>query len=248
MSPTPEESEIADWPVAILAGGLATRLRPITEKIPKALVTVAGEPFLAHQLRLLHSASLRHVVVCAGYLGEMIEAEFGDGARFDMRIEYSFDGPRLLGTGGALKRALPLLRKNFFVLYGDSYLPINYRKAGGAFLSRDKSALMTVFKNDGRWDTSNVWFDGNQILRYDKKQPTPEMRYIDYGLGILRADVIREWRDNEPFDLADVYHQLAAEKQLAGYEVTQRFYEIGSPEGLAELDSLLRNQATFCAS
>jgi NDP-sugar pyrophosphorylase family protein len=248
MSPTPEESEIADWPVAILAGGLATRLRPITEKIPKALVTVAGEPFLAHQLRLLHSSSLRHVVVCAGYLGEMIEAEFGDGARFDMRIDYSFDRPLLLGTGGALKRALPLLQKNFFVLYGDSYLPIDYRKAGGAFLSRDKSALMTVFKNDGRWDTSNVWFDGNQILRYDKKQPTPEMRYIDYGLGILRADVIRGWHDNEPFDLADVYHRLAAEKQLAGYEVTQRFYEIGSPEGLAELDSLLRNQATFCTS
>src|SRR5260370_29863500 len=125
MSPEPAKSEIAEWPVAILAGGRATRLRPITEKIPKALVTVAGEPFLAHQLRLLHSAGLRHVVVCAGYLGEIIEAEFGDGGRFDVRIDYSFDGPHLLGTGGALKRALPLLRKNFFVLYGDSYFPID---------------------------------------------------------------------------------------------------------------------------
>ena len=242
MSPTPEESEIADWPVAILAGGVATRLRPITEKIPKALISVAGEPFLAHQLRLLSGAGLRHVVVCAGYLGEMIEAHFGNGARFDVRIEYSFDGPHLRGTGGALKHALPLLGKQFFVLYGDSYLPIDYRQAASAFLVSEKPALMTVFKNDGRWDTSNVWFDGNQILCYDKKQRTPEMRYIDYGVGVLRAEAISRWPDNEVFDLAEVYHQLAAEKQLAGYEVKQRFYEIGSPEGLAELDSLLRDK------
>ena len=246
MNPRAAESEIATWPVAILAGGMATRLRPITEKIPKALVTVAGEPFLAHQLRLLRGAGLRHVVVCAGYRGEMIEAEFGDGARFGVRIEYSFDGPHLLGTGGALKRALPLLRQKFFVLYGDSYLPIDYRKVGDAFLASEKPALMTVFKNEGRWDTSNVWFDGKRIVCYDKKQPTPEMRYIDYGLGVLRAEAIRGWPDHEAFDLADVYHWLAAEKQLAGYEVTQRFYEIGSPEGLAELDTLLRHQPTFC--
>src|SRR5438132_4448594 len=184
--------QIADWPVAILAGGMATRLRPITEKIPKALVTVAGEPFLAHQLRLLSSAGLRHVVVCAGHLGEMIEAEFGDGATFEMRIDYSFDGPLLLGTGGALRRALPLLGEKFFVLYGDSYLPIDYREPGRAFLASEKPALMTVFKNDGRWDTSNVWFDGKQILRYDKREPGPEMRYIDYGLGVLRADVLNQ--------------------------------------------------------
>jgi NDP-sugar pyrophosphorylase family protein len=246
MSARAAENEIADWPVAILAGGMATRLRPITEKIPKALVTVAGEPFLAHQLRLLRGAGLRHVVVCAGYLGEMIEAEFGDGARFEMQIEYSFDGPQLLGTGGALKRAGSLLGKNFFVLYGDSYLPIDYREAGRAFLGSEKPALMTVFKNDGRWDTSNVWFDGKQILRYDKKDRSPEMRYIDYGLAVLRAEAMDRWPDNEAFDLAEVYRRLAAEKQLAGYEVTQRFYEIGSPEGLAELDALLRNQPTFC--
>ena len=248
MSPVAAESEIAGWPVAILAGGLATRLRPITEKIPKALVAVADEPFLAHQLRLLSSAGLRHVVVCAGYLGEMIEAEFGDGSRFKVRIEYSFDGPQLLGTGGALKRALPLLRENFFVLYGDSYLPIDYIAAGRAFLVSTKPALMTVFKNDGRWDTSNVWFDGRQIVRYDKRQLIPEMRYIDYGLGIFRSEVMSRWPDKERFDLADVYHLLASEGQLAGHEVTQRFYEIGSTKGLAELDTLLRNQPAYCRS
>ena len=208
---------------------------------------MAGEPFLAHQLRLLRGAGLCHVVVCAGYRGEMIEAEFGDGSRFGARIEYSYDGPHLLGTGGALKRALPLLRQKFFVLYGDSYLPVDYRKPGNAFLASEKPALMTVFKNEGRWDTSNVWFDGKRILSYDKKERVPQMQYIDYGLGVLRAEAISGWPENEAFDLADVYHRLAAEKQLAGYEVTQRFYEIGSPEGLAELDTLLRHQPAFCA-
>lgn len=245
MNSGPDRSEIANWPVAILAGGLAARLRPITERIPKALVTVAGEPFLAHQLRLLHSAGLRRVVVCAGYLGDMIQRQFGNGARFDLRIEYSFDRPRLLGTGGALKRALPLLGRRFFVLYGDSYLPIDYRKAALAFATGDRTALMTVYRNQGRWDASNVQFEAGQVLRYDKKQRTPEMHHIDYGLGILRAESLAPWPDSEPFDLADVYRQLLAENQLSGHEVTERFYEIGSPEGLMELDAFLRHQPAF---
>jgi NDP-sugar pyrophosphorylase family protein len=242
MTAPAEEMGLADWPVAILAGGLAKRLRPITETTPKALVTIAGRPFLAHQLRLLHTAGLRRIIICAGYLGEMIEAEIGDGASFDLRIEYSFDGPRLLGTGGALKRALPLLGRRFFVLYGDSYLPIDYRKAALAFATGDKAGLMTVYRNQGRWDASNVQFEAGQVLRYDKKQRTQEMHHIDYGLGILRAETLAPWPDNEPFDLADVYGRLLSENQLSGYEVTERFYEIGSPEGLAELDAFLRHQ------
>jgi len=231
--------DLSTWPVAILAGGLAKRLRPATTKIPKALVTVAGEPFLSHQLRLLYSAGLRRVVLCVGYLGEMIEKEFGDGARFDMRLMYSFDSPRLLGTGGALKKALPLLGEYFFTLYGDSYLSIDYRSAARAFLASGKSALMTVYKNEDRWDRSNVWFDRNEILRYDKKNRTEDMHYIDYGLGILRADGLANWPDHRPFDLADVYRQLSENKELAGFEVTQRFYKVGSREGLAELAALL---------
>ncbi len=133
MIATGMEIELADWPVAILAGGLATRLRPITETIPKALVEVAGAPFIAHQLRLLHSAGFRQIVVCTGYRGEMIEGQIGDGAGFGVRVEYSFDGPRLLGTGGALKKALPLLGNRFFVLYGDSYLLVDYQKVAAAF-------------------------------------------------------------------------------------------------------------------
>jgi N-acetyl-alpha-D-muramate 1-phosphate uridylyltransferase len=248
MTVQAEEIELVDWPVAILAGGLAKRLRPITETIPKSLVTIAGMPFIAQQLRLLHSAGLRRIIICAGYLGEMIEAEIGDGASFDLRINYSFDGARLLGTGGALRRALPLLGRRFFVLYGDSYLPIDYRKAALAFIAGDKAGLMTVYRNQGRWDTSNVQFEAGQIVRYDKKRRTSEMHHIDYGLGILRSESLVSWPANEPFDLADVYRHLLSENQLSGYEVVERFYEIGSPEGLVELDSFLRHQAAFSPS
>jgi NDP-sugar pyrophosphorylase family protein len=233
---------LGGWQVAILAGGLATRLRPTTEKIPKALITVAGQPFLAHQLRLLQHAGIRKVMLCVGYRGEMIEQEFGDGRNFGMELNYSFDGPVLLGTGGALKKALPLLGHRFFVLYGDSYLPIDYASPARAFVTSGKLGLMTVFRNEGRWDTSNVWFQDGVIKSYSKKERTPEMRYIDYGLGMLDSKALAPWSDGKAFDLADVYRDLICRSELAGFEVEQRFYEIGSPEGLAELDAMLRNQ------
>jgi NDP-sugar pyrophosphorylase family protein len=147
-------------PIAILAGGLATRLRPITETIPKALIEVAGEPFLAHQLRLLRRYGFERVVLCVGYLGEMIQAFAGNGAAFGLRVEYAFDGPQLLGTGGALRRALPLLGERFAVIYGDSYLPCDYQAALAAFDDSGKLGLMSVYRNEGRWDTSNVEFTG----------------------------------------------------------------------------------------
>jgi NDP-sugar pyrophosphorylase family protein len=233
---------LGSWPVAILAGGLATRLRPTTEKIPKALIPVAGQPFLAHQLRLLQSAGIRTVVLCVGYRGEMIEQEFGDGRRFGVELSYSHDGPELLGTGGALKKALPLLGKRFFVLYGDSYLPIDYIAPSRAFVSGGKLGLMTVFRNEDRWDTSNVWFEEGTIKSYSKKERTSEMHHIDYGLGILDSNALATWPEGRAFDLSDVYCELVSRKELAGFEVEQRFYEIGSPEGLAELDAMLRSQ------
>jgi len=233
-------SDPAAFPVAILAGGLATRLRPITEKIPKLLVEVAGEPFFAHQLRLLKNAGLRRVVLCVGYLGEMIVERYGDGAAWGMEITYSFDGPKLLGTGGALIRALPQLGDAFYVLYGDSYLPIDYRAVGRAFLASGKPALMTVYENHGRYDTSNVWFADGTIKIYDKKLRRPDMQHIDYGLGVLRAEALAPESRDTVVDLAAVYGRLVAAGQLAGYEIKQRFYEIGSHEGLAELDARLR--------
>ena len=237
-----DDFDIGEWPVAILAGGLATRLQPVTENTPKALLSVAGQPFLAHQLRLLRAAGIRRVVLCVGYRGEMIEQHFLDGRGIGLELSYSLDGPELLGTGGAIKKALPLLGKQFLVLYGDSYLPIDYAAAARAFLARGKLGLMTVFRNEGRWDASNVWFAEGEIKSYRKQHQTPEMHYIDYGLGLFDATAFTGWPANNAFDLADVYQELVAKNELAGHEVRQRFYEIGSPEGLAELDAMLRSQ------
>ena len=231
----------ASFPVAILAGGLATRMHPVTERIPKALIEVAGRPFIEHQLTLLRREGVARVVLCVGFLGEMIEASVGDGARFGLSISYSFDGERLLGTGGALRHALPMLGEQFFVLYGDSYLDIAYAPVQAAFRRSGKPALMTVFRNEGRWDTSNVLFDGERVVRYDKRHPSAEMKFIDYGLGILNGDMLRTARD-EAFDLSDLYAALARDGRLAGYEATTRFYEIGTPSGLAEADGYLRGR------
>ena len=165
-------------PVAILAGGLATRLRPLTERIPKALVEINGEPFIAHQLRLLHARGIRRVVLCLGYLGEMVRQFVGDGQTFQLDVAYSFDGPALRGTAGAIHEALPLLGDTFFVLYGDSYLPCDYDTVENAFVRSGKTALMTVFRNDSLWDSSNVEFAGDRILAYDKKNRTPRMHYL----------------------------------------------------------------------
>ena len=229
-----------DIPVAILAGGLATRLRPITEKIPKSLVPVAGKPFLAHQLDLLQSRGIRRAVLCIGYLGEMIQREFGNGSTYGIRLDYSFDGPKPLGTGGAIKRALPLLGDEFFVLYGDSYLPVEYRPIAEFFRQSGKLGCMTVYRNEGRYDTSNVVFRDDEIAVYDKKNRPPEMRHIDYGLSLFKAAVFNSYSADEPFDLAEVMSKLVRQKQLAGFEVRERFYEIGSPAGLSELETLLK--------
>jgi NDP-sugar pyrophosphorylase family protein len=226
-------------PVAILAGGLATRLRPITEKIPKVLVSVAGRPFLAHQLELLKRQGITRAVLCLGHLGEMVREQFGDGSAHGVRLEYSFDGPVLLGTGGALKQALPLLGEKFFVLYGDSYLPIDFAPVADCFERSGKLGLMTVYRNEGRFDTSNVVFADGEIKVYDKRARLPEMRHIDHGLSLFRAAALDEYPPGVKFDLADLMQRLVARRELAGFEVAERFYEIGSHAGLEELNTLL---------
>ena len=232
----------SDLPVAILAGGLATRLKPITEKVPKILVEVAGEPFFSHQIRLLRNAGLTHIVLCVGYLGEKIVEQYGDGSKWGVKIEYSFDGPKLLGTGGALIRALPMLGDAFYVLYGDSYLPIDYLSVGRSFLESGKLGMMTVFENRERFDPSNVWFDAGLIRAYDKKNKIQAMRHIDYGLGVFRSSAFDGFPRDEVVDLAEIQKSLLARNQLAGFEVVVRFFEIGSHAGLQELDRLLRNK------
>lgn len=222
--------------VAILAGGLATRLRPITETIPKSLVTVCSQPFINRQLAFLSAQGVSHVVLCVGYLGNMIEEVVGTGKQFGLSVSYASDGPTQLGTGGALKKALPLLGKHFFVLYGDSFLPINFLQVQQAYVHSKQQALMTVLKNDDRWDKSNVLLTNGRLVEYNKRDPNSDMAYIDYGLGVMFADVLGPYPADKPFDLADVYHALSKKGQLAGLEVHERFYEIGSHEGLKEAE------------
>ena len=223
-------------PVAILAGGLATRLGPLTKTLPKSLIPVAGEPFVAHQLRLLQRSGIQHVILCVGHLGEMIEGVIGNGSAFGVNVEYSYDGPSLLGTGGAIRTALPKLGKSFFVLYGDSYLACDYAAIEQEFVRCCKLGLMTVFRNDGHWDTSNVEFEDGRILAYSKKNRTSRMRFIDYGLGVFGSRAFTETRAT---DLAEVYAELLQAGELAAVEVHQRFYEIGSAAGLQEMNNFL---------
>jgi len=225
-------------PVCILAGGLGTRLGERVRDTPKPLLDVAGEPFLVHQLRLLAGHGAREVVLCVGYRGEQIEADIG-GKRFGIRIRYSLDTPKLDGTLGAIRRALPLLGERFLVLYGDTYLRIDYAEVARVWRESDLPAIMTVLRNEDRWDASNARYEGNRVLAYDKRAPTPDMHWIDYGLGGLTADALTVVDENEP-DLACLYQRLASLGRLAGYEASERFYEIGTPSGLRETDAFLR--------
>ncbi|MGH2461974.1 MAG: sugar phosphate nucleotidyltransferase [Chloroflexota bacterium] len=222
------------YPIIVLAGGLATRLRPATDLVPKSLIDLSGTPFIEHQLRLFRARGIRQVVICVGHLGERIRDRVGDGVRFDLAVRYSFDGPTLLGTAGAIAQALPLLDSPFFVVYGDSYLPCDYRAIQDAFDRAGKPALMTVFQNEGRWEGSNVELRDGRIVAYDKRCPNPAMRHIDYGLGVFDRSAFDLVPPARPADLATLYRRLLERDALAACEVAERFYEIGSFEGLAE--------------
>jgi NDP-sugar pyrophosphorylase family protein len=221
-------------PVAILAGGKATRLGELAQTTPKSLMEIAGKPFVAHQLELLRRHGIDDVVFCVGHLGEQLMAAVGDGAAYGMRVRYSCDGARALGTGGAIRKAAPLLGPRFLVLYGDSYLECDYQAIAQGFVESHRDGLMTVLRNEGRWDRSNVTYRDGRIVRYDKVNTTPDMEHIDYGLGVFNVNAFESHPPEHPFDLVEVYQDLLAGDQLAAYEVTTRFYEIGGPEGLAE--------------
>jgi NDP-sugar pyrophosphorylase family protein len=235
-----EKVDIARVPAAILAGGLATRLRPITQTIPKAMIEVAGRPFIEHQFALLRRNGIRRVVLCLGYLGEQIKRHLGDGAAFGLDLHYSYDGDQLLGTGGALRRALPLLDEAFWVLYGDSYMDIDYAAVLAHFRAGQARGLMTVIQNENRWDKSNVVFRQGRLLCYSKRATTPQMKHIDYGVSLLKRELLAPLPADESFDLADLLSDLAARGALMGHQVTQRFYEIGSPRGLEETERYLQ--------
>jgi len=204
------------------------------------MIEVAGEPFIAHQLRLMRRERVSRVVLCVGYLGEQIEAFVKDASQFGVAVDYCYDGPNLLGTGGALRKALPYLGPEFLVMYGDSWLDTAFAPIVAAFRNSGKPALMTVFRNEGRWDVSNTWYENGAIRRYDKRERLPQMQHVDWGLSVVKAAQLAQQPAGTAFDLAEIYADLSRRGQLAGYEITTRFYEIGSIEGLRETDALLR--------
>ncbi len=230
--------------VAVLAGGLATRLRPLTETIPKALVPVNGEPFAVHLLRLLTHNGFERVCFLVGHRGDEIREALGTGDRFGLRLDYVSDGPVLLGTGGAIAHALSALGDEFGVIYGDSWLDFDYRAAIARFHADGRPALMTVYRNNGMWDTSNVEFADGEIQAYSKSNLTSRMTHIDYGFGMFRREVFSGLPLDSPTDLAAIYERLATQRQLAAYESAVRFYEVGSHAGLAEFELHLAKGGT----
>jgi N-acetyl-alpha-D-muramate 1-phosphate uridylyltransferase len=230
-------------PVAILAGGLATRLRPLTDRVPKALLDIAGRPFLFHQLELLREQGVDRVVLCVGHLGEQIEAAVGNGRALGLSIQYSFDGERPLGTGGALKQALPLLGEDFFVLNGDSYVPCSFRRIQSAYWAANRAALMTILRNENRWDKSNVLFRNGELIEYDKRSRHSDMAHIDFGVSIISGDVFSSYEDSRIIDLSDIWRDLSLIGRLAALEVSERFYEIGSPQGIRDTEAYLSRSA-----
>ena len=218
-------------PLAILAGGLGKRLGQKTINKAKVLIDVAGKPFISRQLNYLSDQGVKDIVICTAHLGEQIKAYIGNGSKYNLKIFYSDDGDQLLGTGGSVKKACRILGENFFILYGDSFLPIDFSLVEKAFFQQKKPALMTVFKNQGQWDKSNVYFKDKSV-KYNKNYPQKNMNYIDYGLNVVKNSIFNDFPSNKAFDLSDVFEDLSNKDLLAGFEVYDRFYEIGSINGL----------------
>jgi len=229
-------------PVVILAGGLATRLYPVTRTIPKALILVNGRPFIDHQLALLKEKGVTEVILCVGYLGSTIEEFVGNGFLWGLEVQYSYDGDKLLGTGGAIKKAVELLPDAFMILYGDSYLDIDFKPVVQRFYVDNLPVLMTVYRNQNALDVSNILMKDDRILKYNKNDRDPAMEYIDYGLIVIRKETFDKYPSHEPFDLALVLSQSVDAGLVAAYEVEQRFYEIGSVQGKKETENYIRNR------
>ena len=220
--------------VVILSGGLATRLRPLTETVPKSLVEIEGRPFLEYQIGFVKKGGVRDIVLCAGYRGEKIEKYFGNGKQIGVDIKYSYEREKLLGMAGALKNAEDLLEDKFFVMNGDSYLFLDFGAVMSYFEEKGKTGLMVVYKNYDRYDRSNVVVEGNLVKQYNRQTKTEDMVYIDYGVSILKKSTLSLVSPNQVYSLDELYQQLIPREELLAYEVNERFYEIGSPGGLAE--------------
>ena len=237
----------------ILAGGRATRMRPLTETLPKALIPIGGMPFVDHQLAWMAGHGVTRVVLSIGYRGDMLRDHVGDGRRFGLDVRFVDEGTTLRGTAGALRLALDrgALDEGFLVTYGDSFLPVDFADVWRHFAAGAAPALMTVFRNAGRWDTSNAIYRAGRVELYDKHhrtRPAADFDYIDYGLSALRRSVIERLvpaprTPDDKADLADLFHALSRGGELGGLEITERFFEIGSPGGLEDFEQWIRARA-----
>jgi MurNAc alpha-1-phosphate uridylyltransferase len=233
-------------PVCILAGGLGTRLGSFVHDRPKPLILVAEEPFVFHQLRALAEHGAGEIVMCVGHFGEMIEDEVGT-ERFGLTIRYSYDAPGLSGTLGAIRHAEPFLAERFLVLYGDTYLAVDYQAMVKDWVHSATLGAMSVLHNRGKWGPSNTVVERGEVVRHNKRARTARMEWIDYGLGALKSSAL-DLVDNTVTDLSDLYDELANRAQLRAFEVRERFYEIGTPDQLAETDAYLRSRGDALGS
>jgi N-acetyl-alpha-D-muramate 1-phosphate uridylyltransferase len=222
----------------ILAGGLATRLRPLTKNIPKSMVIINNKPFLQYQLELLKKNGITDIVLCVGYLHEQIEDYFQNGKDFGVNIKYSKEGKNLLGTAGALKNAVDLLEEKFFLTYGDSYVFLDFQKILSYFNAHSEMALMVVYNNNDKYDKSNVCLNGDKVSKYDKNAGD-NMVYIDYGVSLLRKEILRFIPDGMVYSLDDVFKEIIKQNSMLAFEARERFYEIGSFKGLEEFTNYI---------
>jgi NDP-sugar pyrophosphorylase family protein len=225
--------------MVILAGGYARRLGSLTKDYPKCLIAINGRPFVDWQLDLLVKNGYSDFLFCLSYKSELVQDYLGDGSDRGIRIQYSLDGELQLGTGGAIQKALPELGSEFGVIYGDSYLPADYSKVEKYFLKSGCNALMTVYKNENLYDTSNVEFTGGKLIQYEKGKVDNKMKHIDYGVTFFRKAAFASWANHTVFDLSIVCNQMVKTKEILGFEVFDRFYEIGSLRGIEEFSLYL---------
>jgi NDP-sugar pyrophosphorylase family protein len=226
----------------ILAGGLGTRLGDLTRHLPKPMVPVAGRPYLEHQLAELRHQGITDILLLTGYLGDRIEAHFGDGCRFGVRVRYSRERTPQ-GTGGALRDASGLLAEEFLLIYGDSFLPIDYREVVRR-LADDPAAVGVAVVYDNTESTTvpnNIALEAGYVSRYDKDGPrTPELRYVEAGVLAFRRCVVDFLPGGGPVSLEkEVYPALVSWRLLLGFVTRQRFFDIGTPDRLAVIERVL---------
>ena len=225
--------------ILIICGGLGTRLYPITKNLPKSLIEINNRPFIYWQLKYIEQQGFKDIHLCLGNMGEMVEEAVKKFKLINLNITFSYDGDKLLGTGGAIVNALSNVTDDLFIQYGDSYLPVNYKKIQNSYLSNDKKILMSIIKNNNKWDKSNVIYKDSKLLEYNKKNYSDNMEYIDYGLSIVSKTIFESYNQKETIDLADIFQKASINSQIIGYEVSEKFYEIGSKEGIKDFKEYL---------